>query len=162
MAEEVPGGELDLAPLERVLAERACERLVVEYARRLDFGQADRVAELFTDDAVWEMPGRIRFEGRDELAAGIPSRLSGTARTTRHVCTNIAIDVLGRDEAVGFCYLVNYRYDWPDGAAVAPAPSAEPKYIGEYTDRFVRTADGWRIAHRRSVLAFSRHHERDA
>ncbi len=150
------GDAPDLDPLERLLAERECERLIVEYARRLDLGEPDGVAELFTEDAVWEMPGLIRFEGRDELSVGIPSRLSASARTTRHVCTNIAINVVGPSEAVGCCYLINYRHDWPDGVIEQQAPSAEPKYIGEYHDRFVRTPVGWRFAHRRTVLAFSR------
>ena len=46
--------------------ERACERLVVGYTHRVDFGAAESVAELFAPDAVWEA-GTIRFEGREAL-----------------------------------------------------------------------------------------------
>jgi hypothetical protein len=147
---------MDLDPVERLMAERDCERLIVEYARRLDLGEPQRVAELFTDDAVWEMPGRIRFEGRAELEAGFPGRMVAPGRTARHVVTNVAIDVASHDEATGFCYLINYRHDSPSGVPADPAPSAVPMYVGQYYDRFVRTPDGWRFKHRRSEVSFVR------
>ena len=36
---------MDLDPIERLMAERACERLIVEYSHRLDLGESTRVAE---------------------------------------------------------------------------------------------------------------------
>lgn len=39
-----------LDPMERLIAERACERLIVEFVRRLDLGDPGSVAELFTPD----------------------------------------------------------------------------------------------------------------
>jgi hypothetical protein len=55
--------------LERLLAERACERLIVEYCRLVDFGEAARIADLFTEGGVWSgvdlvLDGR---EGDDTL-----------------------------------------------------------------------------------------------
>ena len=64
-------------PLERLLAERACERIVVDFVRRLDLGEPASVAELFTEDGIWEWPapgdGR-RSEGRDALRTYFGSR----------------------------------------------------------------------------------------
>lgn len=144
-----------LDPLERLLAERACERLVYRYAQLLDLGQQDKVPALFVDDGVWELPGRIRFAGRAELDAGIPTRLNAPGRTARHLCMNVVIDVLGPDEAVGTSYMVNYRYDDPSGVPADLAPTGDPVYIGEYHDRFVRTEGGWRFRRRRTELAFA-------
>jgi len=143
-------------PVERMLIERACERLVVTNSHYLDLGDPARAAELFAEDAVWEMPGVLRFEGRAALAEGFGGRLAAAGRTTRHVCTNIAIDVQSPDEATGVCYLVNFRHDPASGDDEDLPPSDVPKYIGEYHDRYVRTPDGWRIAYRRADLAFSR------
>ncbi|BAG17766.1 nuclear transport factor 2 family protein [Streptomyces griseus] len=57
-----------LDPLEALIAERACERLVVEFVRRLDLGEPGDVAELFTPDGVWEWAeGDRRIEGREAL-----------------------------------------------------------------------------------------------
>jgi hypothetical protein len=146
---------MDPSQVERLLAERDCERLIVEYAHRLDLGQVERVADLFADDAVWEMPGMIRFQGRADLAAGIPARLSSPGRTTRHLCTNVAIDVTTSDDATGLCYFTNYRNDSVTGLVEQPAPISEPHYVGQYEDRFVRTPSGWLFAHRRVILAFA-------
>ncbi|MEU2100452.1 nuclear transport factor 2 family protein, partial [Streptomyces globisporus] len=38
----------DLGSLDRMLAERSCERLVLELVRRLDLGEPSTVADLFT------------------------------------------------------------------------------------------------------------------
>lgn len=57
-------------PLEQLLAERACERLILDFVRRLDIGDPGSVAELFTEDGSWEWPspgdGR-RYDGREAL-----------------------------------------------------------------------------------------------
>ena len=140
----------------RLVIERACERLITDYARFVDFGNAARIAELFTPDGVWEGPG-ARMEGQEAIRAGFWRREGVTRRVSRHVCTNVAIDVLGPSEARGLSYLINYRHDRRDGDDPgAPAPAGPPKYVGEYHDRFVRTAEGWRFAERVCTLAFVR------
>ncbi|MGA5135462.1 nuclear transport factor 2 family protein [Streptomyces olivoreticuli] len=65
----------DLDAVERLLAERACERLVLELVHRLDLGDPSTVCDLFTPDGVWEWPydGR-RIEGREALRAYFGSR----------------------------------------------------------------------------------------
>ena len=42
--------------MQRLLAERACERLILEFVHRLDLGEPGEVAELFTEDGSWEWP----------------------------------------------------------------------------------------------------------
>jgi hypothetical protein len=37
-----------LDPLGRLIAERECERLIIDFVRRLDVGEPDSVAGLFT------------------------------------------------------------------------------------------------------------------
>jgi ketosteroid isomerase-like protein len=137
-------------------AERACTRLVLEYARLVDSGRAAGIADLFTDDGVWEGADGRLLRGRTEIRAAFEGRQGLTRRTSRHVCTNVLIDVEGPDAAVGVSYLLNYRHDSRDGAAVLPAPADHPKFVGDYHDRFVRVDGVWRIAHRRFELAFLR------
>jgi SnoaL-like domain len=142
--------------LARLLIERACERLIVDYARFVDFGEASRIAELFTEDGVWESEG-LRMEGRSAIREGFARREGVRRRVSRHACTNVAVDVISADEARGLCYLINYRFDRREGDdPAAPAPAGAPKYVGEYHDRFVRAAEGWRFAHRICTLGFVR------
>jgi len=134
--------------------ERACGRLVVDYTHLVDFGEAERVAELFAEGAVWEA-GDVRFEGRDALRAMFRGRQQMVRRRSRHVCTNLAIDVVDAERASGRVYLQLYRHDFDaDPAPGAVAPGGPPVAVGEYHDEFVRTADGWRFARRRAELAF--------
>lgn len=141
--------------LQQLLDERACERLVLDYTRFVDFGEAARIAELFTPDGVWESVD-VRMDGRDAIRAGFLARQGVARRTSRHVCTNIAITLEAADEARGLSYLINYRHDSSTGVAERPAPVNHPKFVGEYHDRFVRTADGWRFVHRRCDVTFLR------
>jgi len=141
--------------LERLLAERACERLIVDYCRFVDFGEASRIAELFTEDGHWEGPDTV-MAGRAAIRDGFLARQGVTRRISRHLCTNVGIDVVSPDEATGLCYLVNYRHDRQEGDTSPVVPAGLPKYVGEYHDRFRRTADGWRFEYRRFDLAFLR------
>ena len=134
--------------------ERACERLVVDYTHLVDFGDGERVAELFAEAAVWEA-GAIRFEARDALRAMFRGRQEMVRRRSRHVCTNLAIDVIDAERATGRVYLQLYRHDFEaDPTPGEVAPGGPPVAVGEYLDEFVRTTEGWRFARRRAALAF--------
>jgi ketosteroid isomerase-like protein len=141
--------------LERLLAERACERLIVEYCRLVDFGEAARIADLFTEDGVWSGVDLV-LDGREEIRAWFVKRQGLQRRVSRHICTNVGVDVVSRDEAQSVCYLVNYRHDRPEGDDAMPVPTEVPKFVGECRDAFRRTADGWRFARRHVDVAFVR------
>ena len=143
-----------MTELEALLIERACARLVVDYTHQVDFGDAARVAHLFADDGVWEI-GEMRFEGRDALRSMFQGRQEMAERRSRHVCTNLAIDVEDADHASGLVYLQLYRHDFAsDEAGEALAPGGPPVAVGQYRDAFVRTDAGWRFARRRAEIAF--------
>jgi SnoaL-like domain len=142
-------------PVDRILAERACERLLYRYAELVDFGNASRLAELFTEDGVWEADDLV-LEGRDAIRTHFLRREAKVRRVSRHVCTNVAVDLVSPDEATGLCYFVNYRHDRQEGDLSLPVPAEVPKYMGEYRDRFRRTSDGWLLAHHRVDVAFLR------
>jgi ketosteroid isomerase-like protein len=140
--------------LQRMADERECERLVMRYTHLVDFGAAPGIADLFTADGVWRTD-EFAMNGQDEIRAGFGRRAGVTRRQSRHVCTNVIIDVEG-DTAHGLCYLVNYRHDSETGVAEKPAPADVPKFVGEYHDTFVRTAAGWRFQDRYCDMAFVR------
>lgn len=140
--------------LQRLLAERACERLVAEYARRVDFGEASAIADLFTADATWQ--GDILLEGREKIREWFTQREGVTRRVSRHVCTNLLVDVVSATEARSRCYMVNYRHDRAEGDDSLPVPTEVPKYVGELHDEFRLTDEGWRFSARRVTVAFLR------
>jgi hypothetical protein len=145
--------------LSRLLAERACERLIVEYTRRVDFGHAAEIADLFCADGEWHGVD-LHLTDREQIRAWFVKREGVTRRVSRHLCTNIAIDVFSEDEAESVCYMINYRHDRQEGDLSLPVPVEVPKFIGELHDRFRREPDAWRFASRRVDLSFVRRRAR--
>lgn len=135
--------------LERLLIERDCTRLSVDYGRLVDFGQAAQVANLFTEDGVCELSAG-RFEGIGQIRAFFEKRQAQTDVVSRHVMTNMTVDVHDADQASGLVYLTFYRVPWDRGG---PAPLGPPSYIGSYADKYRRTPAGWRIASRIASIA---------
>ncbi|MEU6526120.1 nuclear transport factor 2 family protein [Streptomyces sp. NPDC046924] len=148
----------DLPPLERLLAIEECTRLMTEYGRRIDHGRAVSVAELFTEDGAWRSP-TIDAVGRDRLRAFFARRDALTDRVTRHVVTNIAVDVLDADHARGVSVAVELRGDRDDRDVDGLATDTRPAIVGDYEDEFVRVDGRWLFRERRVVVAFKRESE---
>jgi hypothetical protein len=144
-----------MTEIERLLAERACERLIVEYCRRVDFGEAARIADLFTEDGTWEGV-ELFLDGREAIRTWFTERQGLERRVSRHVCTNIGVELTSETEATTLCYLINYRRDRPEGDLSLPVAGDIPKFVGECRDAFRRTDDGWRFTSRKVELAFVR------
>lgn len=136
---------------DRILIERECERLVTLYCHYVDHGEAARVADLFAEDGTWEGPG-VSMKGRAEIRAGFQQRQDHKARMSRHVCSNLLVDVIDEGHAKGAVYLTLYRHDGEEGRPFAPIEA--PVMVGEYADRFVRTSEGWRFQERVTTAAF--------
>lgn len=140
----------DLDPVSRLLAERACERLIIEFVRRLDLGEPGSVADLFTPDGVWEWPGGDRrIEGRDALRRYFGSRPPD--RLSRRLMTNILVTLTSATTASATSYLATYRVDGYQGGMVPPRL---PVNIGHYEDTFRQAGGTWLLTRRVTVLPF--------
>jgi hypothetical protein len=142
--------ESDLAPLKRMIIERACERLSVAYARAVDFRDYDAFVELFADDACLELG--MRLEGKDAIRRSMEARAEDIR--TRHVLTNIFVEAQDSSHARGTVYLTLYRHIGLDSMRDAPVPSTLPTAVGHYDDAYVLTAAGWRFQTRTLHVAF--------
>jgi hypothetical protein len=121
----------------RLQIEWDCTRLCIEYARRVDFKDYGGFAALFAEDGILEAGVRVQgLKQRDEQLR------------SRHVMTNIAIDVRDADHATGVAYLSLYRHVGPESDQAGPVALCGPVLVGHYVDAFVRTAEGWRFAER--------------
>ncbi|MEU1665618.1 nuclear transport factor 2 family protein [Streptomyces sparsogenes] len=156
-ADAAPHAEADAAPapgaldpLTELLAERACERLIVEFLRRLDLGDPSTVAELFTPDGVWEWPqGARRIEGREALREYFGSRPAD--RLSRRMCTNILVTVDSPTSASATSYFATYRVDGYTGGMLPPRL---PANVGHYEDTFRKVDGVWLLATRVTFLPF--------
>ncbi|SER46005.1 nuclear transport factor 2 family protein [Sphingobium sp. YR768] len=125
---------------ERRAIEQDCARLVALYANLNDAARWEDVAALYAEDGRMARPTAPDdwIVGRDAILTAFRSR---PARATRHVCSNIVIDVLDESHASGESAMLLFT---GDGA---------PK-VGSFHDRFVRVQGEWRFAERRGSLTF--------
>lgn len=136
------------AVLERNAAleiEQACIRLMMDYAAHADAGRYDAWAELFAEDAEMELFGNIS-RGRAAIKAGV-SGGGATGRQTMHCTSNCRVDIKSDTEATGEAYVVVFAGQ-KSGDGPAKASPLTPVIVGIYTDRYRKTAEGWRIARR--------------
>ena len=133
--------------------EHECEKLSIAYAQYLDFKDYDKFVKLFAPDGELNLTGRP-VKGHEKLTKTM-ARRSITLRS-RHVLTNIYINVLDENTAEGLSYLTLYRHegDGKSGDDESPREISGPTGIGHYSDRFTRTAEGWRFASRVLHFAF--------
>lgn len=110
-----------------------------------DRAKIDALLEVFTDDGALEVPGRTHA-GKQAIRAF----LSGVAETgsdsvdlrgSRHHLTSSRIE-FGGDDAEGWTYFFVMR-------------AGQVLQEGAYIDRFTRTGQGWRIAHRRVKILWT-------
>jgi len=137
---------------ETLLIEHACARLVSEYCHLVDHDQASKVAGLFTDDGLWTSPDTT-LTGRVEIERGFTRREQNHRRMSRHICSNLLIEVLDETTARGVVYLTLYRHDGEEGRSSSPI--GPPAFIGEYRDEFRKTPEGWRFKRRETRVAFA-------
>jgi 3-phenylpropionate/cinnamic acid dioxygenase small subunit len=139
---------IDQSQLERLHEdERQIRNIVVRLAHLADYGDLDEYLSLFTEDAVWDLAdgsvqgtAAIRADRVHRREAGA----QGPGTHTRHVNTTLWVEVDGSDEASAHSYFLFVQ-------AADTSPSLA--LTGRYHDTLRRTPDGWKLAHRRIVLA---------
>ena len=135
--------------IEDIASERACERLVLDFAYFSDRQDYASLADLFVTDGTMIRPSGDPLIGREAILKSYQSRATG--RITRHVCTNVRITVESTSRARGLTYAIVYSGNSNEPPEAHFGIKADARQlIGEFEDEFVRTADGWRIAVRRA------------
>ncbi|MFT4045003.1 MAG: nuclear transport factor 2 family protein [Gordonia sp. (in: high G+C Gram-positive bacteria)] len=112
------------------------------YTQALDAGQADAVAELFTENGTSDITGVGVFTGRAQLREGYAKLTSDTP--ARHLVANVVVTAISDTEASSssdFVFLARGEQGW--GTVVT----------GHYVDSFALEDGTWRIAHRTTTYA---------
>lgn len=141
-----------MTPIDTVLAEHACAKLITEYAALLDAGRWNDVAALYVADGRMSRPTAPDdfIEGRDAILASFTAR---PPRISRHVCINIRVDMTGEGAANATSQILLFTADPAEDGGL-PVQSAAPPMVGTYADRLVKTEAGWRFVERRGSLDF--------
>ncbi len=128
-----------MTDLETLFAERAIERLILDYAAHNDAGDWEAVAAHYVPQGRMSRPVAPDdfIEGRDAILDAFKAR---PARASRHICANIRVTVTG-DRATATSQILLFT------------GHSAPK-VGGYVDQLSKTPDGWRFTERRGNLDF--------
>lgn len=130
---------------ERIAAEHECAKLVQRYCVLVDEYRHEELVGLWAEDGLWET-WKGPLKGHEAMRAYLDAKAQ--TDTTIHMAHNIIIDVVDDVTATGTATFTYYGTSRDDPAATTP------RVVGRYFDRFVRTAGGWRFAHRRTDMTF--------
>jgi ketosteroid isomerase-like protein len=131
--------------VQQVADELEIRNLVADLAHMADMASEDDLSEYmakYTEDASWELAGTEVCGRHDILVAARQRRASGTqgpGTNTRHVITTQSVRLEGTDAATGEAYFL-----FVGDTTTTPQVNG----IGHYRDRFQRTPEGWKLAHR--------------
>jgi len=117
--------------------------LLVDYCIYLDRMELESLAALFTPDCVVVYGEGPLFQSSGAMALAVSlERMWRWSRTSHHL-SNVRITFEDEDAA----HVISYVMAWHerhDGSVAT--------VYGQYRDRIVRTAEGWRIAERRMFM----------
>lgn len=124
----------------------AIRRLMAIYAQLLDSKRIAEWAQLFTDDAVFQVWGQT-WRGRDAIAAGIGGMQPDSPG--KHIILTPVIDLQDSERARVWTDLSAFS----SGTDAKGKPAFSIATIGRYHDEVVRQGGRWRIARRVVVMA---------
>jgi 3-phenylpropionate/cinnamic acid dioxygenase small subunit len=127
--------------VQQLLDEKSIIDVCIRYATAIDDRDWERLRSCFVPDAVGTYHADRMLTGYPAIEEAVRTAVTPLSRT-QHLVANFTV-VLGGDEASSRCYLhaQHVRSGIPGGETFVIA--------GRYSDRFVRTDDGWRIRERR-------------
>ena len=128
---------------------QACYDLVVDCATIIDESRYEDLAQIFSVDGVFARPTvpDEPISGRDAIIAAFKKR--PPHKLAQHLVLNIRVRLTGTDTAEGTSSIMLYMTEADVPFENGKGRKANGPLLGLYRDRYVRTADGWRIADRR-------------
>ncbi len=142
----------DLSPLDRLVIESECTRLVYRYAGLNDAGDYVGVADLFTADGSFARPTapETPLVGRDVIRAAFAARPKG--RMSRHIVSNVIIEVESETLARGTSYILLFTAAAPESGTAKADPV---QLVGGFSDTFAKEDGIWKFRQRQGSVSLS-------
>jgi hypothetical protein len=128
------------------------ERLIYRFFLHLDERRYADLCALMAPRGVWHRQGKA-LQGPDEVLDALKLRPAGA--TTRHLITNVIVDITGAASAEATHYLAVF-FHGADTPPSLPVRIELPRHISIFSEKFVRTADGWRVAEMSEIPTFAK------
>lgn len=128
--------------MQKEIDKRDCAELIQAVFHFVDYHKFDEITAIFTEDAIIEFPD-MTAKGHDQILNIWAERSSKVI--TRHVHGQPYFERIDESTAESVTQVTLYRAVKEDGdIPIAQTPVA----LGELRDKFVKTANGWKISHR--------------
>ncbi|HKX78087.1 MAG TPA: nuclear transport factor 2 family protein [Novosphingobium sp.] len=137
-----------MSDLNTLLAERACERLMLDYCECVDTRQFERLVALFAKEGILNRSDTGEMKGRAVIGEFFDKL---TTDPLIHVASNSLITVTGPETAEATSYVTVYR-SYRENAAGLPKLEA-PYVVARYVDKFVVEDGEWKIGYRDTIFA---------
>lgn len=130
-----------MTPVERILAEHQCERLIKRFAVLNDENAYDEMVGMFTDLGQFARPSQPEdiITGKEAILAAFKAR---PLRVSRHFISNILVDIVDENNAQAISYVLLYT------AASNSTESKPPYLIGRFKDQLQRIDGEWLFSQR--------------
>jgi hypothetical protein len=128
----------------------AIRRLKYAYFRHLDLKEIDQLGLLLTEDATAAyQDAKTTLTGRPAIVRWLTEALGGPEIVTEHHGHHPEIDLTSETTATGTWYLQD--------RVIVPSADLEIGGTSFYSDRYIKTEEGWRIAHTGYERVFEEH-----
>lgn len=136
------------------LEEAAISKLINHYANLNDQSQWRELSNLYIEDGRFYRPthSTTPIQGREAIYASLVSR---PPRTTRHVVSNIVIDLISETRAKASSVILLYAGPVSEDKELPKLNSGMP-LIGTFEDEFQKNSEGWKFVERRGRLSFAK------
>src|SRR5580704_6935540 len=131
------------ARLQRLEDLQAITQLLIDYGEFLDLRDLDAFEQLWAEDAEFLMSSGRSARGQGAIREMLAEVMELNANHAMHMETNPRIVLDGDTASSTVMFAVAFTQD--DG-------KARVTMLGHHHDELVRTADGWKIRHRRNVV----------
>lgn len=123
------------------IAREQIRDVISRYNHAGDRGDLDALLACFTENGVLDLADMADLQGREAIRCHLSRVVADLAERTerallRHHVSSVRIDLSGPDSASAASYFLVFTEVGLD-------------HWGRYGDRFVRSAGGWLIAHRK-------------
>ncbi|MGA2262874.1 MAG: nuclear transport factor 2 family protein [Acidobacteriota bacterium] len=141
-----------LSTIDCVAAQLEIQNLVAQMLIYYDHQDYDHMMALFTEDAYYSSPTRGDHKGRADIRKAMADRPA--TRLTRHIVSNLVLNVLDATNAEGSSYVTGYLSDqgWPFKKEV---PQEGPPAVGDYRFKFKKVGGAWKISEKITQPVFS-------
>ena len=138
---------------QRKAAEQDIRDLVIAITQYGDHREAEKAVALFAEDGNWLRGGKPH-KGHAEILSSY--QRGSTTQVTRHINGGTMVTIKDDTHAESVTYYIALHHDPKTTDAKFPLPFDPPFSMGEWHDKFVRTASGWRFSSRETKRLFER------